>query len=48
MMLPSFARKLGLYIWKTDIGVQKIDGSRLKIFGMVITSFLVDEKDEKS
>ena len=38
-MNPVFARKLGLQIWKTNIGVQKIDGSALETFGMVIADF---------
>ena len=36
---PAFARKLGLYIQKTNVGAQKIDSSTLKIFGMVIADF---------
>lgn len=47
-MLPNLARKLGFRICKCDIGAQKIDESRLKIFGMVIVFFLIDDKDEKS
>ena len=35
----NFARKLGLKVLKTNVGVQKIDGSALKIFGMVIVDF---------
>ena len=38
-MNPAFARKLGLYIRKTNIAAQKIDGSALKTFGMVIVDF---------
>ena len=38
------ARKLGLQIWKTNVGAQKIDGSALETFGMVITSFQVENK----
>ena len=38
-MNPAFTRKLGLHIQKTNVGVQKIDGSTLETFGMVITDF---------
>ena len=36
---PAFARKLSLNIRKTNVGAQKIDGSTLKPFGMVIADF---------
>lgn len=39
---PSFAKKLGLHIIKTEVGTQKIDGSRLKTFEMIITFFSID------
>ena len=38
-MNPDFARKLGLKVWKTNVGAQKIDGSALETFGMVIADF---------
>lgn len=41
---PNYARKLGLKIQKTNIEAQKIDGSTLEIFGIVITSFYVEDK----
>ena len=40
----TFAWKLSLYIWKTNVGAQKIDGSTLKTFGMVIADFQVEDK----
>ena len=43
-MNPDFARKLGLKVRKTNIGAQKIDGSALEIFGMVIPDFQVEDK----
>ena len=43
-MGPAFAWKLGLHICKTNVGAQKIDGSALKTFGMVITDFQVKDK----
>ena len=38
-MSPAYIERLGLYIWKTNGGAQKIDCSVLEIFGMVITNF---------
>ena len=38
-MNPDYARKLGLKIRRTNIGAQKIDGSALETFGMVIADF---------
>ena len=43
-MNPAFARKLGLNIQKTNVGAQKIDGSALKIFEMIIADFQVEDK----
>ena len=44
---PAYAKKLGLWIRKTELGAQKIDGSSLDTFGMVITSFQVQDILEK-
>ena len=44
---PDFARKLGLKVWKTNVGAQKIDGSALKTFGMVIADFQVEDKTNR-
>ena len=41
---PAFARKLDLHIRKTNVGAQKIDGSALKTFKMVIADFQVEDK----
>ena len=38
-MNPALARKLGLKTRKTNVGAQKIDGSALETFGMVIADF---------
>lgn len=46
-MLPGFAEKLGLHIYKTNVRSQKINGSRLKIFGIIIALFPMDGKDLK-
>ena len=37
-------KKLGLKTWKTNIGAQKIDGSNLETFGIVIADFQVENK----
>ena len=38
---PAYAKKLGLRVRKTDVGTQKIDGSTLETYDMVITGFQV-------
>ena len=43
-MNPAFAQKLGLHIWKTNVGIYKIDGSVLETFGMVIADFQMEDK----
>ena len=43
-MTPAYAKQLGLQAQKTDIGAQKIDGSLLWTFGMVIASFQIEDK----
>ena len=43
-MSPAYAKKLGLKTWKTNVGAQKIDGSALETFGMVIADFQVEDK----
>ena len=47
-MSLAFARKLDFHIRKTNIGAQKIDGSTLEIFGMVITNLEVEDKAGRS
>ena len=39
VMNPDYAWKLGLKIRKTNVGAQKIDGSTLETFEMVIADF---------
>ena len=41
---PSFAKQLGLSIRPTDVGAQKIDGTMLDTYGMVIEAFSVEDK----
>ena len=38
-MTPAYAKQLGLQVQKIDVRAQKIDGSLLRIFRMVIASF---------
>ena len=40
----AFAKELGLSIRPTDVGVQKIDDTTLKTYGMVVIAFLVEDK----
>ena len=47
-MSPAYAKKFGLKTWKTNVGAQKIDGSALETFGMVIADFQVEDKDGRS
>ena len=43
-MTPGYASKLGLKVRPTNVGAQKIDGSTLETFGMVLASFQVEDK----
>ena len=43
---PAYATKLGLRTRKIDVSIQKIDGSHLDTFGMVIADCLVKDKLE--
>ena len=43
-MTSAYAAKLGFKVRKTDIGTQKIDGSTLKTFGIVLAEFQVEDK----
>ena len=40
---PGYTLKLGLKVCPTDVGAQKIDGSTLKTFEIVLASFQVEE-----
>ena len=40
----TFIKELGLPIRPTDIGVQKIDGTTLNTYGIVVATFLVIDK----
>ena len=43
-MTPGYVLKLGLKIYPTNVGAQKIDGSTLEMFEIVLTSFQVEDK----
>ena len=43
-MHPSFAKQLGLLIQPTYVGAQKIDGTALDTYGIVVTAFTVVDK----
>ena len=43
-MSSAYPKRLGLKTWKTNVGAQKIDGSALETFGMVIADFQVEDK----
>ena len=47
-MSPAYIEKLGLKTWKSSIGVQKIDGSALETFGIVIADFQMEDNGGKS
>ncbi len=41
----AFAHQLGLKICKTNVGAQKIDGTTLETYGIVVSTFSVSDKD---
>ena len=43
-MSPVYASKLGLRVHHTDVEAQKIDGSILQTFGMVLANFQMEDK----
>ena len=43
-MILAYASRLGLRVYRTNIGAQKIDGSTLKTFEIVLASFQVENK----
>lgn len=47
-MTPAYAKKLGFWMRKTNVGAQKIDGSILETYGMVITGFQTENKLRRS
>ena len=47
VMSPAYTKRLGLKIRKTNVGAQKIDGSALETFGMVIADFQVEDNGRR-
>lgn len=43
-MTPAFAAKLVFSTWPTSISEQKIDSSALKMYGIAIARFLIENK----
>ena len=41
---PAFVERLGLVVQTTNIGTQKIDGTTLETYGMVIAAFSVTDQ----
>ena len=48
IMILAYASKLGLQARHFNVGAQKIDGSTLQTFGMVLASFQVEDKLERA
>ena len=46
-MHPAFVEKLGLVVQTTNVGVQKIDGTTLETYGMVVAAFSVIDQADK-
>ena len=44
VMTHVYSSKLGLKVYPTNVGVQKVDGSTLETFDMVLASFQVEDK----
>lgn len=47
-MHPAYRAKLGLIVRKIDVGTQRIDGSHLGTFGMVVAGFRIQNKLRKT
>ena len=47
-MTPAYTKQLGFRTQKTDVGAQKIDGSSLDTFGIVIAGFQVIDKLDRA
>ncbi len=46
-MSQAFAEQLGLKICRTNVGAQKIDGTILETYRMVVSTFSVSDKDRR-
>ena len=47
VMHPTFAERLGLVVRTTNVGVQKIDGTTLETYGMVVAAFSVNDQADR-
>ena len=47
VMNLAFASEIGLKIWKTNVGAQKIDGTTLKSYEMIVSTFSLLDKDNR-
>ena len=45
-MNSNFTKKLNFQIHETRVGIQKINSLKLDTFGMVITSFSMEDKNK--
>ncbi len=46
-MSQAFAQQLGFKIRKTNVRAQKIDGTTLETYGMIVSTFTVSDEDGK-
>ena len=46
-MSPTYAKRLDFKTRKTNVRAQKIDGSVLETFGMVIADFQIEDKSNR-
>ncbi len=46
-MSQVFAHQLGFKIQKTNVGAQKIDGTTLETYEMVVSTFSMSDKDSR-
>ncbi len=44
-MSQAFTFQLRLKIWKINVGIQKIDGTTLETYEIIVSSFSVSDKD---
>lgn len=43
-MTPAYIKKLGFWIWKTDISTKQIDGITLVTYEIIITNFSFQDR----
>ena len=46
-MSRVFTHQLGFAIWKTNVEAQKIDGTTLETYEMIVSTFFVLDKDDR-